>query len=78
MRHCCRSQSLSTDWLPARPFGARLKETVLKSTSPYVNFKGNTKEAFDFDKSVFGGDFQAVVRFRDFGVSYTGNVSFGR
>ena len=51
---------------------------MLKSTSPYVNFKGNTKEAFDFDKSVFGGDFQAVVRFRDFGVSYTGNVSFGR
>ena len=39
----------------------------MKSVSPYLNFKGNTKEAFDFYKSVFGGEFQAVVRFRDFG-----------
>lgn len=39
----------------------------MKSASPYLNFKGNTKEAFDFYKSVFGGEFQAVVKFRDFG-----------
>lgn len=39
----------------------------MKSASPYLNFKGNTKEAFDFYKLVFGGEFQAAVTFRDFG-----------
>jgi PhnB protein len=39
----------------------------MKSASPYLNFKGNTKEAFNFYRSVFGGEFQTVVRFRDFG-----------
>lgn len=39
----------------------------MKSASPYLNFKGNTKEAFDFYKSVFGGEFQTVLRFRDMG-----------
>ena len=32
---------------------------------PYLNFAGNTEEAFQFYKSVFGGDFQNVVRFKD-------------
>lgn len=31
----------------------------------YLNFAGNTKEAFDFYKSVFGGEFTSVVRFKD-------------
>jgi PhnB protein len=31
----------------------------------YLNFAGNAQEAFDFYKSVFGGDFSSVVRFRD-------------
>ena len=38
----------------------------MKSVSPYLNFKGNTLEAFEFYKSVFGGEFLAVLRFRDF------------
>ena len=38
----------------------------MKSVNPYLNFKGNTKEAFDFYKSVFGGEFAAVIRYRDF------------
>lgn len=33
--------------------------------SPYLNFAGNTEEAFNFYKSVFGGDFFRVVRFKD-------------
>ena len=33
--------------------------------NPYLNFAGNAEEAFQFYKSVFGGDFQSVVRFRD-------------
>lgn len=38
----------------------------MKSANPYLNFNGNTEEAFNFYKSVFGGEFQAVVRFKDF------------
>ena len=40
---------------------------TMKSVNPYLNFNGNTEEAFNFYKSVFGGDFLAVVRFKDFG-----------
>jgi PhnB protein len=31
--------------------------------NPYLNFPGNTEEAFNFYKSVFGGEFSAVMRF---------------
>jgi PhnB protein len=31
----------------------------------YLNFAGNAEEAFEFYKSVFGGEFTSVVRFRD-------------
>lgn len=33
----------------------------------YLNFAGDTEEAFEFYRSVFGGEFTNVVRFRDFG-----------
>ena len=33
--------------------------------NPYLNFAGNTEEAFNFYKSVFGGDFLFVQRFKD-------------
>jgi PhnB protein len=32
---------------------------------PYLNFLGNTEEAFNFYKSVFGGEFVALQRFKD-------------
>lgn len=38
----------------------------MKAINPYLNFRGNTLEAFTFYKSVFGGDFVGVTRFRDF------------
>lgn len=31
----------------------------------YLNFAGNTEEAFNFYRSVFGGEFSALVRFKD-------------
>jgi PhnB protein len=31
----------------------------------YLNFAGNTEEAFNFYRSVFGGEFTSVVRFGD-------------
>lgn len=33
--------------------------------NPYLNFKGNCEEAFDFYKSVFGGEYPYVGRFKD-------------
>ena len=33
--------------------------------SPYLNFNGNAEEAFNFYKSVFGGDFTAVMKMSD-------------
>lgn len=38
----------------------------MKSANPYLNFNGNTEDAFNFYKSVFGGEFLAVLRFKDF------------
>ena len=33
--------------------------------NPYLNFPGNTEEAFNFYKSVFGGEFSGLMRFKD-------------
>lgn len=37
--------------------------------NPYIHFNGNAEEAFLFYKSVFGGEFSAISRFRDFSFS---------
>lgn len=39
----------------------------MKNANPYLNFDGNAKEAFDHYRSVFGGEFAMVLRFREFG-----------
>ena len=33
--------------------------------SPHINFNGNAEEAFTFYKSVFGGEFTKIIRFKD-------------
>ena len=33
--------------------------------NPYLNFGGNTEEAFNFYKSVFGGEFDNFTQFKD-------------
>ena len=33
--------------------------------NPYINFNGNAEEAFTFYKSVFGGEFVKIMRFKD-------------
>jgi len=33
--------------------------------NPYLHFNGNAEEAFTFYRSVFGGEFAMVVRFKD-------------
>jgi PhnB protein len=37
----------------------------MKAVNPYLNFDGNTEEAFRFYQTVFGGELQ-IVRFKDF------------
>ena len=36
--------------------------------NPYINFNGNTEEAFNFYQSVFGGSFAKIVRFKDMSI----------
>ncbi|HVU54543.1 MAG TPA: VOC family protein [Puia sp.] len=37
----------------------------MRAINPWINFNGNAEEAFTFYKSVFGGEFSKVVRFKD-------------
>lgn len=37
----------------------------MKSINPYLNFSGNTEEAFNFYKSIFGGEFVGLTRFKE-------------
>jgi len=37
----------------------------MATINPYINFNGNTEEAFNFYKSVFGGNFTKITRFKD-------------
>ena len=37
----------------------------MASINPHINFNGNAEEAFNFYKSVFGGEFSKIVRFKE-------------
>ncbi|PHR94882.1 MAG: VOC family protein [Leeuwenhoekiella sp.] len=37
----------------------------MASINPYIHFDGNAEEAFIFYKSIFGGDFAMLMRFKD-------------
>lgn len=37
----------------------------MTTISPWINFNGNAEEAFTFYKSVFGGEFTNIIRFKD-------------
>jgi PhnB protein len=37
----------------------------MPTINPYINFNGNAEEAFAFYKSVFGGEFGKIIRFKD-------------
>ena len=37
----------------------------MTAINPYLNFPGTTEEAFNFYKSVFGGEFAMLQRFKD-------------
>lgn len=35
------------------------------AVNPYLNFQGNTEEAFNLYKKVFGGEFTSLMRFKE-------------
>ena len=37
----------------------------MANINPHINFNGNAEEAFTFYKSVFGGSFGKIIRFKD-------------
>src|ERR1700753_1237574 len=37
----------------------------MRAINPWINFNGNAEEAFTFYKSVFGGEFTRILRFKD-------------
>lgn len=37
----------------------------MATVNSYLNFNGNTEEAFNFYKSVFGTEFSGIMRFKD-------------
>ena len=43
--------------------------------NPYIHFNGNAEEAFTFYKSVFGGEFAMIMRFKD--LSFEGQPDLG-
>ncbi len=37
----------------------------MRTINPWINFNGNAEEAFTFYKSVFGGEFKKIIRFKE-------------
>lgn len=37
----------------------------MKVLNPYLNFNGNAEEVFNFYRSIFGGEFATLMRFKD-------------
>lgn len=40
-------------------------DVIMIKLNPYLNFQGRTEEAFVFYKSIFGGEFSTMQRFKD-------------
>lgn len=47
----------------------------MATINPYIHFNGNAEEAFTFYKSVFGGEFATIVRFKD--MNFEGSPNIG-
>jgi PhnB protein len=37
----------------------------MATINPYISFNGNAEEAFNFYRSIFGGEFTKIIRFKD-------------
>jgi PhnB protein len=62
----CTGNRLARAWVKPYEISQDTKEDLTVAIAhPYLNFAGNTEEAFGFYRSVFGGDFSGIVRFKD-------------
>jgi PhnB protein len=52
-------------WLEQKIVTTKTKYKFMRTINPWINFNGNAEEAFTFYKSVFGGDFTKIIRFKD-------------
>lgn len=48
-----------------KQFINNLNKNKMATMNPYLNFMGNTEEAFNFYRSVFSGEFITLQRFKD-------------
>src|SRR3954463_16236262 len=46
----------------------------MATINPWINFNGNAEEAFIFYKSVFGGEFTKIIRFKDIASSKVSDI----
>lgn len=49
----------------------------MAAINPYLLFNGNCEEAFNFYKSIFGGEYEMVMRFKEVPAEYQGAESEG-
>jgi PhnB protein len=42
-----------------------IKKKIMRAINTWINFNGNAEEAFAFYKSVFGGEFTTIIRFKE-------------
>jgi PhnB protein len=70
--YCCRLQAgtyFSQSQLEIITFSHQnthlTKNSLMAQINPHINFNGNAEEAFNFYKSVFGGEFAKVTRLKD-------------
>jgi PhnB protein len=54
-----------TEWPVEFALVNNLKIKIMALINPHINFNGNAEEAFNFYKSVFGGEFAMIIRFKD-------------
>src|SRR5688572_9736178 len=67
-------------WMPGGSVATRSSNhdpggALMASANPYLNFAGNCMEAFDFYRSVFGGEYTNVSKFSDMPSEATPDVS---
>jgi PhnB protein len=62
----CTGNRLARAWVKPYEISQDTKEDLTVAIAhPYLNFAGNTEEAFGFYRSVFGGEYSGIVRFKD-------------
>src|SRR5215471_14832373 len=70
MYNFCRNQPLFSTrlhliYFVVKQYVRTLKIITMALINPPINFNGNAEEAFTFYKSVFGGEFTKIIRFKD-------------